>query len=137
MLYYNIGVMTRKEAPSTARKRRSSVLALLAVMLQLVIAATHHHNDDVGPGSSPRQILEVTDAGSPPSGKHPQPENSGDHDDCPICQGLQLAAASLLPDLVPIAVPLDFADIAAAEGPVAARRSPRIVLFRSRAPPAA
>jgi hypothetical protein len=112
------------------RLRAGAVLALWALALQLWLGFGHIHAEDVAPAT------QITGAGTQQGGTT-HPALPDDHDDCPICSVMHLAAALVLP-APPAVATLEALRVTRLPAPpaaiaIAATRYP----FNARAPPAA
>src|SRR4051812_26974761 len=87
---------------------RGALLALLAIVLQLV-GATHHHNNlfagsFAGTGATNSTVAGIAAADQPAGPSElPKPAAPDDQDNCPLCWGLHVAGAFLLPLIEPVA----------------------------------
>jgi hypothetical protein len=116
---------------------RGVLLALFAVVLQVFVVATHHH-DNLFAGSfapaSPVANLTAADRHAAP-GQLPKPAIPDDADNCPLCWGLHIAGAFLLPQVAPVALPAVLpVAVATWEGDYRLPARP-FTLFRTRGPP--
>jgi hypothetical protein len=116
---------------------RGVLLALFAIVLQAFVLATHHHNDlfaDSFATKSSATTLAAADRHTAP-GKLPKPAIPDNQDNCPLCWGLHIAGAFLLPQIAPVAMPAMLPAIVATwEGDYGLPARP-FSLFRTRAPP--
>jgi Protein of unknown function (DUF2946) len=120
---------------------RGVLLALLAIALQIVVGATHHHNrlfaGSFAASGAPNSTvtgLAAADRRAAPS-ELPNPPTPDDQDACPLCWGLHVAGAFLLPQIAPAATPTLLAAIVATWQRDYGLPSQPFSLFRTRAPP--
>jgi hypothetical protein len=127
----------RASSKAPAITGRGALFALFAIALQAFVAATHHHDDlFAGSFAPPSPVADRTTADRHAApGELPKPAVPGDQDNCPLCWGLHVARAFLLPQIAPVATPAMLPAIVATwEGDYGLPSRP-FSLFRTRAPP--
>jgi hypothetical protein len=120
---------------------RGALLALFAIALQIALVATHHHNNLFAGAFAGTDAPNGKVAGLADADRHaspvqpPKPAPPDDQDNCPLCWGVHVAGAFLLPQVAPVAMPAPLPALAATwQGDYGLPAQP-FSLFRTRAPP--